>query len=335
VALTAIAIDGTATALALTSTPPLTATPAPGMGVLQICKQLTAAALAEATFTFTSPPGGPIIPNITVPANTTGPVCVTATGSFPPVGNGLPIGTVSVTETVPSGFTLTNATGGTLSGNTVTATIASGQTTTVTFTNTATTGAPGTLVVCKQVVFSGPLGVNPLQAQSNTFTFTTSPVVTIQPITVPAGSTASVCAPGAPIAPGTVTITENVPAGFVLASATGGTLSGNAVTTTVTAGTTTTVTFVNDPAAVLPLLPPTAPSLPSPLPALPLPPPPPPLQALVPPPPALYPPPPAPPSERAAFPEVPVIPEAENWVLLGAGLAALVVLAALCRRRRD
>jgi uncharacterized repeat protein (TIGR01451 family) len=67
--------------------------------------------------------------------------------------------------------------------------------------------------------------------------------------------------------------------------------------------------------------------------------PPPPL-LLPPPPPPLLPPPPgfgmgqmAPP--RAAFPEVPVIPEADSVVLLGIGLAAMAVVAGLRSRRRN
>jgi hypothetical protein len=131
------------------------------------------------------------------------------------------------------------------------------------------------------------------------------------------------------IAAGTVIVIEIVPTGFVVTSATGGTLSGNAVTTTVAAGTTTTVTFVDDPSGNLPLVPPLLPPLP------PLLPPPgsslPPLPA----PPSLYPPPlQAPASECACFPEIPIIPEAASGVLLGAGLAVLSALWAL-RRRRD
>jgi hypothetical protein len=343
-----------------TSTPTLTPTATPTLtGTLQICKQLTAATTASGTFTFTSLPGGPNIPSITVPANTTGPVCVTATNSFPPFSGDIPVGSVTITENVPSGFTLSSVSGGTQSGNSVTATITAGQQTTVTFTNTASTG---TLVVCKQLVFPGssiggigginPLGpiggpgvsgigginpigpiggpgagigtnVNPLQLQANTFTFTTSPVVTIPSITVPAGTTTAVCAAGVAIAAGAVTITENVPAGFVLASVTGGTLSGNSATATVTAGQTTTVTFINDPSVTViapPLLPPPPPPL--------LPPPP-------PPPPLLPPPPPPPPSAAPALPGVPIIPEADSLALLGGGLLALGGLVALRRWRRQ
>src|SRR5581483_6354460 len=180
--------------------------------------QLTVATSASATFTFSSLPGGPNIPSITIGANSTGPVCVTATASFPPFGTAIPAGSVSITENLPSGFTLSSISGGTQSGNTVTATIVSGQTTTVTFTNAPTTGTTGTLVVCKQIVFTGPLGgtggiggIGGIGGLTNTFTFTTSPAVTIQAITVPFGTTTSVCAPGVSIAVGTVTITENVP----------------------------------------------------------------------------------------------------------------------------
>jgi hypothetical protein len=212
----------------------------------------------------------------------------------------------------------------------------------------------GTLVVCKQLVFpgsalgvggiggiggvnpAGPLGgpgfgnpglggVNPLQLQANTFTFTTSPVVTIPAITVPAGTTTAVCAPGVTISAGTVTITENVPAGFVLTSVTGGTLSGNSATATVTAGQTTTVTFVNDPAVTV-----IQNNLPLPPPLLPPPPPPP----LLPPPP---PGPPMGPQQMAPPGGVPVIPEADSLFLVVGGLVALGGLVGLrsLRRRRD
>jgi uncharacterized repeat protein (TIGR01451 family) len=67
--------------------------------------------------------------------------------------------------------------------------------------------------------------------------------------------------------------------------------------------------------------------------------PPPPL-LLPPPPPPLLPPPPgmgmgAMAAPRAAFPEVPVIPEADSVVLLGIGLAAMAVVAGLRSRRRN
>jgi hypothetical protein len=207
----------------------------------------------------------------------------------------------------------------------------------VTLTPSVTPVGTGTLVICKQIVFTGPLGVgtglpgvnpvNPLAFQSSTFTFTTSPAVTIQAITVPVGSTTSGCAPGVAIAAGTVTITENVPVGFVLASVTGGTQSGNSATATITAGQTTTVTFVNDPTTVI--VPPPPPLLP-----------PPPLQFLPPPPPPLLPPPPPPPptAPQPAYPEVPIIPEADSLFLVVGGLVAaggLVGLRGLRRRRND
>ena len=63
--------------------------------------------------------------------------------------------------------------------------------------------------------------------------------------------------------------------------------------------------------------------------------PPPPLPPLLPPllPPPLLPPPPQP-AARVAFPEVPVIPEADSGVLLGVGVLALAGVAALRRGRR-
>src|SRR5439155_16448428 len=109
-------------------------------------------------------------------------------------------------------------------------------------------------------------------------------------------------------------------------SVTGGTLAGNTATATITARQTTTLTFVNVPISVIipnpPLLPP------------------PPLQLLPPPLPPLLPPPLAPAAGArapAAFPEVPVIPEADSLFLVVGGLVALGGLVGLrsLRRRRD
>jgi hypothetical protein len=104
-------------------------------GSLLVCKQLTASITTDGVFNFATPPGGPTIPTITIPANTTGPTCVLATESFPPFGTLLPAGAVSVTETVPPEFTLQSVTGGTLAGSTATTTIVAGTTTTLTFLN--------------------------------------------------------------------------------------------------------------------------------------------------------------------------------------------------------
>jgi hypothetical protein len=66
--------------------------------------------------------------------------------------------------------------------------------------------------------------------------------------------------------------------------------------------------------------------------------PPPPLEFLPPPPPPLLPPPPPPPAgvgvARPAFPEVPVIPEADTVLLLVGGLAALGIAAGARTLRR-
>jgi MYXO-CTERM domain-containing protein len=120
-----------------------------------------------------------------------------------------------------------------------------------------------------------------------------------------------------------VPITEQVPAGFVLTSVSGGTLTGNTATATIRVGQTTTVTFTNDPTAVLVI--PNSPALP----------PPPPFLFLPPPPPPLLPPPPAAPigAAQAAFPEVPVVPEADGLGLLVAGLLGLGAVAGWRRRR--
>jgi hypothetical protein len=331
-----------------TNTPTNTPTPPQNNGTLVVCKSVTAVSTVANTFTFTTPPGGPAIPAITVPAGSLGPVCAAGVSAF--------AGSVAVTEATTTGFTLSTATGGSLAGNTVTATITAGQATTITFTNAPNTG---TLVVCKQLQFAGPfgatgglglngigglnppgplggIGFNPLgpvgglnglgsgldlTQVANTFTFTASPVVTIPSITIPAGQLGPICAAGVAVAAGTVAVTEVVPTGFTLASVTGGTLSGNTATATITAGQTTTLTFVNDPVTVI--LPP-PPFLP-----------PPPLQFIPPPPPPLLPPPPmAPPSAAAAAPGVPVIPESDSVTLLAIGLAAIGGFAVLRRRAR-
>jgi hypothetical protein len=333
-----------------TNTPTNTATPPVNNGTLVVCKTITTAATTAVTFSFTTPPGGPNIPSITVPAGQLGPVCAAGVSAF--------AGSVAVTEVPPAGYTLTSVTGGTLAGNTATATITAGQTTTLTFTNTANTG---TLIVCKQLVFTGPLGtngglglngigglnppgllggvgfnplgpvgglnglgsgLNGLSQVANTFTFTASPAVTIPSITIPAGQLGPICGAGVAVAAGTVAVTEVVPTGFTLTSVTGGTLSGNTATATITSGQTTTLTFTNDPGVTIIVAPP--PLLP-----------PPPLQFIPPPPPPLLPPPPAPAmAAGAAPPSVPVIPESDSVVLLGLGLAVIGGFAALRRRYR-
>ena len=152
---------------------------------------------------------------------------------------------------------------------------------------------------------------------------------TIPAITIPAGQLGPVCATGVAAAAGTVAVTEVVPAGFTLNSVTGGTLAGNTATATITAGTTTTLTFIN-----VPLHDHQHPEQPPILP-------PPPLQFIPPPPPPLLPPPPPAPAAGArapaAFPEVPVIPEADSLFLVVGGLVALGGLVGLrsLRRRRD
>ena len=166
-------------------------------------------------------------------------------------------------------------------------------------------------------------GLNPLSATANTFTFTTpSGGPTIPSITVPAGQLGPVCAAGVAVAAGTVTVTEVVPAGFTLASVTGGTLSGTTATATITAGQTTTLTFINDPALLIVLDPP----LPPPPPLL-LPPP---LPPVVPLPPLTAPAAPMLPPAAA----VPVIPESESLGLLASGLLGVGLFWRL-RRRRD
>jgi hypothetical protein len=172
-------------------------------------------------------------------------------------------------------------------------------------------------------------GVGGLGLQGSTVTFTTPPGGPVIPsITIPVGQLGPICAAGVVANVGTVAVTEVVPAGFTLNSVTGGTLSGNTGTATITAGTTTTLTFINAPINV---------NIPNVLPILP----PPPLQFIPPPPPPLLPPPPPAPAAGArapaAFPEVPVIPEADSLFLVVGGLVALGGLVGLrsLRRRRD
>src|SRR5690349_12020443 len=108
-------------------------------GVLIVCTQLTTGVATATTFSFTTPPGGPAIPSITVPANTTAATCTPGVPAAP--------GTIAVTEQVPAGFTLQSVTGGTLAGATATAPIVPGQPTTLTFINAPTAaGGPGLTV---------------------------------------------------------------------------------------------------------------------------------------------------------------------------------------------
>jgi len=313
------------------------------------------------------PVAGPALNGTFNPANNTFSLTVTAPAgsgagtvfvTLPTINN--PGGETFACQTpsLGAGTSLTctgTTTSALLLGGTVTATVPNATPGGAPITVTATTGAgtnttTGTLVICKQISFPlglgginplGPLGgpgfglnglngLNGLGLQASTVTFTTVPAVTIPAITVPAGTTTAVCATGVPIAAGQVTITENVPVGFTLASVTGGTLSGttNAATATITTGQVTTVTFVNQPVTVIN----------NPLPLLP----PPPLQFIPPPPPPLLPPPPPAPMGgmmAAASPmaSVPVIPEADSIFLVVGGLVALGAIAGLrsLRRRRD
>jgi hypothetical protein len=354
----------------VTATPTRTNTPVPGTGTLIVCKALTASVGTLSDFpvgTFTTSPAV-TIPDIQVPANSL------ANTAFCAPGVSIAAGSVTVTETAPAGFTLSSVTVNGVATtpvlNAVTTSVTSGGTTTVTFTNTPNTG---TLIVCKQIQIlgsgalggiggiggigglnpPGPLGgigFNPLGPvggpnfggiggvgglgsglglQGSTVTFTTPPGGPIIPsITIPVGSLGPICAAGVAVAAGTVAVTEVVPAGFTLNSVTGGTLSGNTGTATITANTTTTLTFINVPINV---------NIPNFLPILP----PPPLQFIPPPPPPLLPPPPPAPAAGArapaAFPEVPVIPEADSLFLVVGGLVALGGLVGLrsLRRRRD
>jgi hypothetical protein len=109
-------------------------------GTLVVCKQiqglssplgLGGASLGESTVSFTTAPGGPTIPSITVAAGQSGPVCA--------AGVTVAAGPLAITEVVPPGFTLQSVTGGTLAGNIATATITARKTTTLTFVNVPST----------------------------------------------------------------------------------------------------------------------------------------------------------------------------------------------------
>ncbi len=87
--------------------------------------------LSGTTVSFTASPSSIVIPSITIPPGSLGPVC---TSAIP-----VTVGTaVTITETVPAGFTLQSVTGATLSGNTATLTIVAGANT-VTFVNAVST----------------------------------------------------------------------------------------------------------------------------------------------------------------------------------------------------
>ena len=311
-------------------------------GILIVCKQLTAGVAAATSFTFTTPPGGPAIPAITVPANTTAAVCAPGVPAAP--------GSVAVTEAVPAGFTLQSVTGGTLAGATATAPIAPGQPTRLTFINAPTT--PGGAALTVNMTASPPAATvgSPLTytiTVTNTSGATATGVTVTDPlpanVTLTAatasvgscnggpGSTTVTCSLGTLTAGGSATVTITV---VPTPPAAGATLT-NTVTATaagLAAGTATTTT----PVAGGPF-PPGAPSLVGAnLPVVP----PPPLEFIPPPGPPPFPlaPPPGPPgAPRGPFREVPIIPEADSVFLLVSGLVVLGGLVALrgLRRRDD
>jgi hypothetical protein len=158
--------------------PPITAPSPPNSGTLLVCTSTTIAGMAAATFAFTTP-GGSTIPSITVPAGQVGPLCGASVA--------VAAGPVAVGEVVPAGFALQSVAGGTLAGNTATATIAPGQTTTLTFIHEPTTGIPP------------PQALPPLQFLPSAppqFLPSSPPPAVVPPLTAAAPS-----APGAPIIP--------------------------------------------------------------------------------------------------------------------------------------
>jgi uncharacterized repeat protein (TIGR01451 family) len=335
--------------------------PAPGRvetqvpGVLIVCAQLTTNAPTATIFSFTSPPGGPAVPPITVPPNTTSAACAPGVPAAP--------GTVAVTEVVPTGFTVQSATGGTLAGTTVTAPIIPGQPTTITFVN-APTGAVGTGLNLTMTASPPTATVgNPL-TYSLTVTNTAATPATGVTVTNPlppsvaftsATATLGTCSGGVGGAPVTCTIGTLAAAGSATITirvvptpaAAGAPLTNTATASAAglpAAPATTTTPVVGGPFPPPPGIPPGPPGAPGPI----LPPVPPPPLEFVPPPGAPPLPPPPPPGlggpppppglggpPRGPFGEVPIIPEADNLFLVMGGLVALGSVVGLRRLRRQ
>ena len=332
---------------------PTTLTPTAQQGSLIVCKQVTAVSTVDGLFSFTTPPGGPTIPSITILANTNATQCTPSIS--------LSVGSVAVTEAVPSGFTLQSVTGGTLSGTTATAQITAGQTTTLTFVNAPVTAGTATFITTKSCT-PNPLTTLPAQvtctitAQNTSSVRATNLVLTdVLPTNTTFNSVSVTAGTGTCTQPtagqgGTVTCTfatvasstsAAVQLGFTVPLILGGQgiLGGfgqqsQSSCSPITNTATFTTTALTVPSATATIQCPGA-NLPSNLgqPLLP-----PPLPFLPPPPPPLLPPPSAIQRPVAVFPEVPVIPEAGSLVLLIGGLAALgglVGVRGLRRRRND
>jgi uncharacterized protein (TIGR03437 family) len=176
------------------------------LGSIQVVKNTVG---GNGTFAFTSNFG---VSSLTTTGNTASQT----------VNNLTPGGTFSISETVPAGWTQTSAT--CTSGTPASITVATGATTTCTFTNTAL----GSIQVVKNTIggngtfaFTSNFGVSSLTTAGNT-----------------ASQTVNNLTPG-----GTFSISETVPAGWTQTSAT--CTSGTLASITVAAGATTTCTFTN------------------------------------------------------------------------------------------
>ncbi|MDQ3875880.1 MAG: hypothetical protein M3322_10125 [Actinomycetota bacterium] len=198
----------TATATA-TATATRTPTPTP-TGVLEICKIGLDATTVGRNFTFTV--GGQ---SVTVPANAPVPNPPTGIVCSSPIT--LPVGTASVTETVPAGFELvrcfTIPAGRfvSLSGNTANVTIVAGDVTNQTILICENRAVFGVLEICK-------IGLDEATRAAGNFTFTVDTQSVSVPVNAPVENppVGLVCSQPILLPVGTVQVTEVARAGFEL-----------------------------------------------------------------------------------------------------------------------
>jgi hypothetical protein len=217
------------------------------LGFVQVCKVAGAGVGVGTNFTFN-------IPSAIPPQSTQ----VTVAAGTAPLGTCsasvlVPAGSVAITETLPAGTVLAGVStlpsaallvNSNLAAGTATVTVNAGATTSVTFIDAATpTTGTGYVQVCK---VAGP-GVSP----GTMFNFTVGGT----PVSVPAGAApGGTCSAAMQVTAGTVTITETLPAGTVLAGVStlpsaallvNSNLAAGTASVTVNAGGQTIVTYVD------------------------------------------------------------------------------------------
>lgn len=189
--------------------PPVEAQPPPGgqpTGELKVCKTLASGTTvaSDALFTFS------------VGSRTVAVAPGTCT-----LLSSVAAGPITVTETGPSGFQVTDITfaagTGTTSPSTgsATATGVAAQTTEVQFTNQSAT-TTGFVQICKETTPGVTAQPCDPSNPTGTFSFTSPSFTGTQKISVVAGATQPVCGPLTQVPAGSVAITEATGAGFVL-----------------------------------------------------------------------------------------------------------------------